>query len=98
MNRKILISTVLAAGMLLGATAEAATLTIRLNSDIRGTEGIDRDANTDTVLHHLFETLVGFRADLSIGPALAESWTVSDDGKTYTFTLREGATFHTATP
>jgi peptide/nickel transport system substrate-binding protein len=94
MNRNLLISTALAAGLLFGASAEAATLNIRINADIRGTEGIDRDANTDTVLHHIFETLVGFRADLSIGPALAESWTMAEDGKAYTFTIRDGATFH----
>jgi peptide/nickel transport system substrate-binding protein len=98
MKRTFLISTALAAGLLFGAAAEAATLNIRINADIRGTEGIDRDANTDTVLHHIFETLVGFRADLSIGPALAEAWTVSDDGRTYTFTIREGATFHNGDP
>ncbi|TIP54380.1 MAG: ABC transporter substrate-binding protein, partial [Mesorhizobium sp.] len=44
--------------------------------------------------HHIFETLVAYRADLTVGPALAESWTVSDDGKTYAFTLRDGAVFH----
>lgn len=70
------------------------TLTLRMNADIRATNGLNRDANTDTVLHHIFETLVGFRDDLTIGPVLAESWEVSDDGRTYTFTLREGATFH----
>lgn len=98
MKRTFLISTALAAGLLLGVSAEAATLNIRINADIRSTEGIDRDANTDTVLHHVFETLVGFRADLSIGPALAGSWAVSQDGKTYTFTIREGATFHNGDP
>jgi peptide/nickel transport system substrate-binding protein len=78
--------------------ALAAPLTIRMNADIRGTDGINRDANTDTVLHHIFETLVAFRDDLSIGPLLAESWAVSDDGRTYRFTLRDGATFHNGDP
>lgn len=70
------------------------TLKVRINSDIRATDGLNRDANTDTVLHQIFETLVGYRADLTVGPALAEAWKISDDGKTYTFTLRDGAVFH----
>ncbi|MFN3261102.1 MAG: ABC transporter substrate-binding protein [Pikeienuella sp.] len=89
----------LAGALALSAGAAGAeTLTVRMNADIRGTDGINRDANTDTVLHHIFETLVAFRDDLSIGPLLAESWTVSDDGRVYTFTLREGATFHNGEP
>lgn len=31
---------------------------------------------------------------LEVRPAVAESWTISPDGLTYTFRLREGATFH----
>ena len=77
---------------------EGGTLTVRINADMRATDGLNRDANTDTILHHIFETLVAFRDDLSIGPVLAESWEISDDGRTYTFTLREGATFHDGDP
>jgi len=81
------------------AQKSGGTLTIALNSDIRSVEpGINRDANTDTVIQILFEGLVAHRADLSVGPALAQSWTVSDDGKTYTFRLREGARFHNGAP
>jgi peptide/nickel transport system substrate-binding protein/oligopeptide transport system substrate-binding protein len=31
---------------------------------------------------------------LEVRPAVAESWTISPDGRTYTFRLREGAVFH----
>ena len=34
----------------------------------------------------------------TIIPALATTWSVSDDGLTYTFTLREGVEFHDGTP
>jgi ABC-type transport system substrate-binding protein len=40
------------------------------------------------------ENLVTRDYDGVIQPGLAESWDVSDDGLTYTFTLREGVIFH----
>jgi peptide/nickel transport system substrate-binding protein len=43
----------------------------------------------------VYETLVNFSRDLSRAePGLAESWTFSPDGKTWTFKLRKGAKFH----
>jgi peptide/nickel transport system substrate-binding protein len=44
------------------------------------------------------ETLVEFdEANNEVKPKLAESWEVSDDGLTYTFTLRKGVKFHDGT-
>lgn len=37
-----------------------------------------------------FEGLMRYNADGQLEPACAESYTVSDDGLTYTFTLRDG--------
>ncbi len=43
----------------------------------------------------LYDTLVGFDPSFSrIVPELAESWTASDGGRTYTFRLRQGVRFH----
>jgi peptide/nickel transport system substrate-binding protein len=86
----------LAALALIPAGAAAASvLRVRLNADIRSTDpGTNRDANTDGVIAHIVEGLVAFRDDTSVGPMLADSWTVSDDGRTYTFKLREGVKFH----
>lgn len=50
------------------------------------------------VVEHIYQGLTGIRPDLSIEPLLAESWEISEDGRTYTFTLREGITFHDGSP
>ena len=43
---------------------------------------------------HSQEKLFEFDENLSPQPSLVESWTSSDDGLTWTFTLREGVTFN----
>lgn len=42
----------------------------------------------------IFSGLVSLDSDLRVVPDLAESWEVSPDGRSYTFFLREGASFH----
>lgn len=72
-------------------------LRVSLTSDIRSTNpGVNRDANTDTVMMHLLEGLVAYREDGSTGPLLAESIAVSTDGTQYTFRLRPQVRFHNA--
>ena len=51
-------------------------------------------AGTREVLFNIFEGLVKPDPEGNIIPAVAEKCDVSDDGKVYTFTLREGVTFH----
>jgi peptide/nickel transport system substrate-binding protein len=47
----------------------------------------------------MFDTLVEFDLEnYELIPGLAESWDVSEDGKTYTFNLRQGVTWHDGTP
>lgn len=72
---------------------------VELNSDIRSTDpGTNRDDNTDGVMLHVVEGLVAHREDATVGPMLAETVTVSDDGKTYSFRLRDGVEFHNGAP
>lgn len=51
-----------------------------------------------TVGENIFETLVYRNFDGSVRPHLAERWTVSPDGLTYTFYLRKGVKFHNGEP
>lgn len=74
-------------------------LRARINADILSSDpAAQRDANTDAVLQHVIEGLVAAREDGSVGPMLAERWTISPDGRTYRFTLRHGVRFHNGVP
>jgi peptide/nickel transport system substrate-binding protein len=65
------------------------------NMDFTTTDGA---AIPQVLLGNVYETLVIQAQDGSIQPGLAESWTVSDDGTTYDFTIRQGVTFSDGTP
>ena len=55
--------------------------------------------HTLRVTHQLFETLVATPDDSTeVVPGLAQSWTTSPDGLTWTFKLRRGVRFHDGTP
>ena len=43
---------------------------------------------------NIFQGLTRIAADGAVQPALATSWEVQDDGRTYVFHLREGVSFH----
>ena len=51
--------------------------------------------NDFRILMNMYDGLVRYKdGTLEVEPALATDWTISDDGTEYTFTLREGVTFH----
>src|SRR5690606_8346617 len=56
-------------------------------------------ANDFRILVNLYDGLVRNKSGtLEIEPALATDWEISEDGLTYTFTLRDGVSFHDGTP
>lgn len=58
---------------------------------------VDTDAGTRDVVFNLYEGLVKPTSDGGFISAVASDYTISDDAKTYTFTLRDGITFHDGT-
>jgi peptide/nickel transport system substrate-binding protein len=56
-------------------------------------------SNDFRIAANLYDGLVRFKdGTLEIGPALAESWSISDGGLTYRFNLRREVRFHDGTP
>jgi len=75
------------------------TLKVSMHADVRT---LDPFWTTQTIagIHGLmvYDTLFSSDADLKPQPQMVDKWTVSDDRKVYTFTLRDGLVFHDATP
>ncbi len=91
-----------AAALPFGAAAQArkdqATLAMQLEPP-----GLDPTAGaaaaiSEVVQYNVFETLTKIQENGSVGPLLAQSWTISDDQKTYTFKLRPNVKFQNGEP
>lgn len=94
----LLVMLVAIAGCALART-QGGTLNMAMGVDAIRLDPPDMSDNpSETVLRHIMDGLVEFDTDLNIMPALATSWTMSDDGLTYTFQLREGVAFHDGSP
>ncbi len=74
---------------------DSSKITIGIPQDI---DGLDphyaTGAGTKEVLFNLFEGLVKPDENGNLNPAVASEYTISEDNKVYTFTLRDGITFH----
>lgn len=78
------------------AATLANTLVVGIAEDTASLDPARAYETLPTIVHKAtYETLVTFPAGSvdSIEPALAASWTISDDGLVYTFTLRPDAVF-----
>ena len=51
-----------------------------------------------SILMNMFDPLIERRADMTLGPALAERWEVDGTKKIWTFHLRKGVKFHNGEP
>ncbi len=56
------------------------------------------EANASTLAGNIYQSLITYDATLNLIPQAAQSWQVSADGLTLTFTLRPGLTFSDGTP
>lgn len=78
---------------------EGGTLTFALaTSPDKLDPGASGFAVSHRVFRNIFDSLIFQMADGSFQPWLATSWTKSDDGKTYTFKLRQNVKFQDGTP
>ena len=57
-----------------------------------------QDGTTIDMLQNIFEGLVQWTPDNKLAPCLADSWSVSPDGLTYTFHIRPGVKFQDGNP
>src|SRR5690554_6870042 len=83
-----------------GVSESNSTLIFGRGGDANGLDPIHTDIGESVkVVVNLFDTLVAYDDEtLDLVPALAQSWTTSDDGKLWTFQLRPGVAFHDGTP
>lgn len=87
-----------AAGEEEAEAAGARQLRIAHAYPIRVDPAIGADFASNTSLTNIYDTLVAPDPEGAPQPWLAESWEVSDDSLTYTFTLRDDITFHDGSP
>ncbi|MGE0615624.1 MAG: peptide ABC transporter substrate-binding protein [Bacteriovoracia bacterium] len=80
-------------------TVNPYTFTFRLSGEPATLDWNLAHTNIETyVLMNLMEGLVSFDQDMRVAPALAQTWTRSQDGKTYTFKLRPGVKWSDGVP
>jgi glutathione transport system substrate-binding protein len=77
------------------ATQKAEELVVGISSDPATLEPMIQSGQAIRLIKMcLYRGLVAYQADGTIGMEVADSYTVADDNKTYTFKIKENAKFH----
>src|SRR5690349_24992594 len=105
--KKLLISAVAAVALLAAAQMALAqspkqggAATITFNNDLTTLDPqVGYDWQNWSVIKSIFDGLMDYKPGTTeLEPDLAKEYTVSDDGLTYTFKLRDGIKFHNGRP
>ena len=98
--RRFLVASVAAFAALSAApVASAQTLRVVMHSDVKIIDPIWSGAYiTRNYGYMLYDTLFAVDAKLAVKPQMVDSWKTSDDGLTWTFTLRDGLEWHDGPP
>ncbi|TAM87170.1 MAG: ABC transporter substrate-binding protein [Candidimonas sp.] len=96
----LLVALPISLGLALCGTAQAeTTITAVMNAPLRS---LDPVTTTAYILrdygYMVYDTLLSTDANGDIKPQMVDNWKVSPDGKTYTFTLRDGLKWHDGKP
>lgn len=94
--------TALAAALMAATSITAVAGVVYHRGNTADPETLDQHKTSTTyeahILRDLYEGLVAYGADGQIIPGVASEWKVSDDGKTYTFMLRDDAKWSNGDP
>ena len=105
MTRRAMLAAAAASALAIGATPMMAQTPpgVLVVGQIAEPQALDPHAvtavNDFRILMNIYDGLVRYASGtLEVEPALATSWDISEDGTVYTFTLREGVSFHDGSP
>lgn len=97
-TKALLLAAVLSSGGIFGGV-QAQTINAVMHSSLRLLDPIMTTAHiTRNHGYMIYDTLLATDENNQIQPQMLEGWEVSEDGKTYTFTLREGLQWHDGAP
>ena len=85
-------------GVVIGALTPDGDLDICLLYTSHLDPHVSSNGVSNQVTNEMYETLLTFDEDTNVVPLLAKEWSVSEDGKAYTFVLNEGIKFHDGEP